>query len=460
MIKEMLIVTVLLTLTNAEIDRMPLNAKAGQCFTKSFYPPEYTKTTHLNSTKRVLLNDSSVRYEVIPANFSWYEERVQVSDAKEKIVVTPAVYKTSYKRVLVKPSEKTWRRSLSLNSSKAFNSCVDSASNAGMDIFNAKVGTCFYEHYRPQKYRTITEKILASEASERIIVTPAKYRVSSKKIMTDSTTAKLFPSVAIYKNIKDNVTVEPAHTEWKKTTCQNRGCNQSEVVCLIEVPIKYQEVTKKIVLKPAVEKRVAVTPIYQTVQIEERISPVYEKRVAIPARYKRITRQEKSLDEKYFWSDASSRNASTRLKSECNKICLTETPAQYRKIAQKVIVTPASSKKNVIPKKYKTVKIKKIHQKASFKKVVIPAEYITVVTQRERTKGYSKWMPMVCESNMTPKIIKRVQKALKLEGFYQGEIDGVWDIESKSSARAYQKSKGLGVTSKLSIETMEALGIF
>jgi len=460
MFKKSLIIIVMLGGLYADTEKMPLNAKAGQCFTKSFYPPKYTKTVHVKSTKRALLNDASVRYEVIPAKFSWHEERVQISDEKEKIVVTPAVYKTIYKRILVKPSEKVWRRSLSLNSSKAFNSCVDSASNAGMDIFNAKVGTCFYEHYTPQKYRTVTEKILASEASERIIVTPAKYRVSSKKIITDSTTTKLLPSVAVYKKVKDKVAVEPAHTEWRKTTCQNRGCNQSEVVCLTEVPTKYQEVTKRVVLEPAVEKRVAVTPRYKTLQIEERISPAYENRIAIPARYQRIIKKEKIIDEKYFWSDASSKYASTRLKSQCNKICLTQTPAQYKKIAQKVVVTPASSKKIVIPKKYKSVKVKKIHQKASFKKVVIPAEYITVVTQRERTKGYAKWMPMVCESNMTPKIIKKVQKALELEGFYQGEIDGVWDIESKSSARAYQKSKGLGVTSKLSIETMEALGIF
>ncbi|SFV68169.1 reverse transcriptase [hydrothermal vent metagenome] len=460
MFKEILIIMAVISLLLANAERMPLNAKSGQCFTKTFYPPEYTKTTHIKSTKKILLNDASVKYEVIPAKFSWHEERVQVSDEKEKIIVKPAVYKTIYKRILVKPSEKIWRRNLSLNSPKAFNSCVDSASSAGMDIENATVGTCFYEHYQPKKYRATTAKILASETSERIIVTPAKYRVRSKKIITDSTTAKLLPSVAVYKKVKDKVAVEPAHTEWKKTTCQNRGCNQSEVVCLIEVPVKYKELTKRVVLEPAVEKRVAVTPKYKTLKVEERISPASEQRIAIPARYKRITKQEKVSEEKHFWSDEFSKNASTRLRSECNKICLTQTPAKYRKVAQQVVVTPASSKKIIIPKKYKTVRVKKIYQKASFKKVVIPAEYVTVITERERTKGYSKWMPMVCESNMTPKIIKKVQQALKSEGFYQGEVDGVWDIESKSSARAYQKSKGLGITSKLSIETMMALGIF
>ena len=460
MIREIGIVIALLSLSCADTEKMPLRAKAGQCFTKSFYPPQYSKTTRIKSEKRVLLNDASVKYEVIPAKFSWHEEKIKVSDEKERVVVTPAVYKTVYKRVLIKPSEKVWRKELSRSSSKAFNSCVDSASHAGMDVINAKVGTCFYEHYQAKTYRNISEKILASEASERIVITPAKYRVHTKKIMTDSTSAKLLPSVAIYKKIKDKVVVEPAHTEWRKTTCQNRGCNQSEVVCLTEIPTKYQELTKRVVLQPAVEKRVAVTPRYKSVRIEERIAPVEENRIVIPARYKTILKQEKSSDEKHFWSDASLKNASTRLNNQCNKICLTETPAQYKKISQQIVVTPASSKKIFTPKKYQIVKVKKIHQKASFKRVVIPAEYITVITERERTKGYSKWMPMVCEDALTPKIIKKVQKALTDEGFYNGSIDGFWSIKSKSAVREYQKSKGLGVTSKLSIETMTALGIF
>jgi len=460
MIREIGIVTALLTLSCADTDKMPLRAKPGQCFTKSFYPPQYSKTTHIKSEKRVLLNDASVKYEVIPAKFSWQEERVQIRDAKEKIIVTPAVYKMVYRRVLVKPSEKVWRESLKTNASQAFNSCVDSASRAGMDVVHAKVGTCFYEHYQPKKYRTLTEKILTSEASERIVVTPATYKIRRKKIMTDSTSAKLLPSVAVYKKIKDKLVLEPAHTEWKKTTCQNRGCNQSEVVCLTEVPTKYQELTKRVVLQPAVEKRVAVTPRYKTIKIEERITPVHEQRIVIPARYKTIAKQEKSAEEKYFWSDASLKSASTRLNSQCNKICLTETPAQYKKISQQIVVTPASSKKTVTPKKYQMVKIKKIYQKASFKKVVIPAEYITVITERERTKGYSKWMPMVCEDALTPKIIKKVQQALTNQGFYFGKVDGLWSMESKVAVRAYQESKGLGVTSKLSIETMTALGIF
>jgi len=462
--KKSLIFTLLVTATYSEGvsngEHMPIHAKPGQCFTKSFYPPQYTKVTKIKSTKRVLLNDASVKYDVIPAQFRWREERVKVSDGTEKIVVTPAVYKTIYKKIMVEPAKKVWRKSLNSRDIEAFSSCIQSASDSGMDILNAKVGTCFYEHYKPEQYRRVTSKILVAEASQRIIEIPAKYKQVVKKIITDSTSQKLIPSVASYKKVKDRVIVEPAHTEWKKTTCQNRGCNQSEVVCLTEVPVKYRNITKRIVLEPAVATKVAVTPKFETFYIQELLEPASTKIIPIPAKYTTITKKEKVNDSEYYWSDISGKDSQTRIRNQCNKICLTQKPAKYKKIAQKVVEVPASSRKIITPPQYKMVKVKKILKKASFKKIVIPKEYITVVTERERTKGYSKWMPMVCESNMTPKIIKKVQQALKDAGFYYGEVNGVWSLDVKSSARAYQKEKGLGVTSKLSIELMTSLGIY
>ncbi|CAA6820169.1 MAG: Reverse transcriptase [uncultured Sulfurovum sp.] len=441
-------------------ENMPIKAKPGQCFTKSFYPPQYTKTTKTKSTKKVIVNESSVKYEVIPAKYSIYEERVKISDGKEKILSTATEYKTIEQRILIQPKEQVWRQTNSIHAPKAFNSCVDSAIKSGMSIENVRPGTCYYEHLSIERPLTATAKILSTEATERFVATPAKYRTITKKIMTDSTSVKLLPSAATYKKVKDKVVVEPAHTEWKKTTCDNRGCNESEVVCLTEVPTTYKEVTKKIMLTPSVAKKVKVTPTYKTVQVEEIAQPATVRRVEIPAKYTTVNYTKKNQVENFYWDDESSKNMPSRIRSQCDKICLTETPARYKTVKKKVVLTPATTKKIKTKPQYTMVKIKKIEEEASFKKVVIPAEYITVVTEKERTKGYSKWMPMICESNITPNMVKKVQKALQLKGFYMGEVSGIWDLESKSAAREYQREKGLAITSKLSIETMTSLGIY
>ena len=447
------------TMINAE-EQMPIHAKPGQCFTKSFYPPKVTKVTKIKSTKRVLITDSSVKYEVIPTKYTWESKRVKVSDGTEKIVTTPAVYKTVYEHLMVEPSSKMWRRGNSKTSPKAFSSCVESAKSSGMDIANVPVGTCFYEHLIPAKYENITSKILLAEASERYVVTPATYKTVTKKIVTDSTTAKLIPSVAKYKKVKAKVEVEPARTEWRKTVCGDRGCNQSEVVCLTEVPTTYKNITKRIVLEPAVKKTISVEPKFKTFYTREILTPATQKKIPVPPKYQTIVQKKRVSDEKHYWTDASKQNAITRYHSECDKICLVETPPKYKKVAKQVVVTPASSKKITTPHVYKMVKVKKIEKKASFKKVVIPAEYITVRTERERTKGFAKWMPMVCEEMLTPKLIRKIQRALKFQGFYNGLVNGQKSLELKSATRAYQRAKGLAVTNKISIETMKSLNIF
>ncbi len=447
------------SMLNAE-DEMPIDAKPGQCFTKSFYPPKVTKTTKIKSTKRVVVRDSSIKYEVVPPKYTWELKRVKVSDGTQKIVTTPAIYKTVYEHILVEPSSKIWRQGNSQYSPKAFSSCVESAKLSGMDIDNASVGTCFYEHLIPAKYENVTSKILLAEASERYIVTPATYRTVAKKIITDSTTAKLIPSVAKYKKVKAKVEVEPARTEWRKTVCNNRGCNQSEVICLVEVPTTYKRITKRIVLEPAVKKTISIKPKFKIFYTQELLTPATQKKIPIPAKYQTIVQKKRVSKAKHYWTDVSGENATTRYRLECNKICLVETPAKYKSVAKQVVVTPASSKKIITPPIYKTVKVKKIEKKASFKKVVIPAEYITVRTERERTKGFAKWMPMVCEEMMTPKLIRKIQRALAFQGFYNGIIDGRKSLELKRAVRAYQRAKGLSVTNKISIETMEALKIY
>jgi len=442
-----------------EAETMPYYAKPGQCFTKAFYPPEFKKTFKTTISKKVLIRKESIIQKVIPAKYEWIEKKIKISDGKEKIITTPAVYKTIYENVLVEPKEYIWRKGLTQNSPKALPSCVQSASNLGIDISMAKPNSCFYEHYIPAKYITTTEKILVAQPSKRLVVTPAKYKTYTKKVEIDNTKTKLIPIKAKYKKVKDKVVVSPARTEWKKTMCQNRGCNQSEVICLVEVPRKYKEITRKVLLQPSVGKKVAVSPKYKSVKVEEIIQPASIKEIPIPAKYKTITKKEKAKDAQYFWSDESQKNSSTRLVTQCDKICLVEKPAKYQKVAKRVLLTPASSKKIKTPPKYTIVKVKKIIEPAKFKKVVVPAEYKTVTVERERTKGYSKWTPVVCESNMTPTTIRKVQEALKRAGYYQGQINGIWDLESKNAVRAYQKANGLAVT-RLSIETMKSLGIY
>jgi hypothetical protein len=227
----------------------------------------------------------------------------------------------------------------------------------------------------------------------------------------------------------------------------------------MEVPRKYKTVTKKILLEPSAAEEIAIEPKYKNIEIQEMIEPATSRVVPIPAKYQTINRKRKIADAKFSWSTLLKKDADSRLRTQCDKICLTEIPPKYKKVVKRVLITPASSKKIKTPPQYAIVKVKKIIKPASFKKIIVPAEYKNIRVERERTKGFAKWMPVVCESNMTPTTVRKVQEALKKAGFYKGDINGIWSLESKSATRAYQKANGLAVT-RLSIETMKSLGIY
>ena len=429
-------------------------ARPGQCFTKAFYPAKYTTTT-----ERILATEASEKVQVIPAKYGMTTEKIKISDGTERIVTTPATYKTVYQKVLSKPAQQTWRTSLGANAPEASNTCVQSAAAAGMNVSGATPGTCFYEHYRPEKYVTTTEKVLASEASEKVISIPAKYRTVSKRIQVSQGTERLVKTPAQYKTVRQKIQTAPARTEWKRTKCQDRGCNQSEVVCLVQIPPSYKTVTKQVVAKPATTRKVTTPPEFKTVQIKEMVSPATTRTVPIPATYKTITKRKKVQDGAYSWSDASGRNARTRATNQCNRICLTATPAQYNKISKRVVDRPATSRTVRTPAQYTTVRVRKLITPASERRIPIPATYKTVTKRKKISEGYAKWVPIVCKSSMTNGMVTRVQEALQSAGFYHGAIDGVWGSDSRAATRAYQKAKGLPVAG-LSVATMESLGLY
>jgi len=488
--KLSLVAMAVLTSANAAAidgDDLP-PAKPGQCFTKAFFPAKYA-----TSTERVLASEASEKVQVIPAKYGWGTEKIKVSDGTEKTITVPATYKTVYERVLSKPAAKTWRTSLNKNAPEASSSLMSAAQSAGMNTGAAQPGTCFYECYAPAKYQKVTEKMLASEASSRVVAIPAKYQTVTKRVLVSEGTEKLVKAPAQYKNVKERVMISPARTEWKKTKCEDRGCNQSEVVCLVEVPAVYKTVTKKVVAKPAATRKVTTPPVYKTVKVQQLVSPASSKTIPVPATYKTVSKTQKVSNGQYGWTNSPSNCTNgisigssaadgvtagnvgsgsgagagaatgTRLgtgaKPTGNKVCLTATPAQYNKVAKRVVATPARTKLVKTPAQYKTITRKVLVSPASEKKVVIPATYKTVTKKRMVADGYAKWVPIVCKSTIHPQMIRNVQKALKNAGYYNGPIDGVWGAASKAATRSYQKAKGLPVAG-LSVATMQSLGLY
>ncbi len=72
--------------------------------------------------------------------------------------------------------------------------------------------------------------------------------------------------------------------------------------------------------------------------------------------------------------------------------------------------------------------------------------------------GYTAWIEVLCEKDLTKQLIGKIQNALKENNFYEGKITLVYDAETKNSLTSFQQENNLHVGG-LDFETLDVLGI-
>ena len=293
---------------------------------------------------------------------------------------------------------------------------------------NAKPGECYARITQPAQFKTVEERVLASEASEKVAVVPATYKTVTEQVLVREESERLEVIPATYKTVEERILVTPAkkrivtvpakfstkterikvkdaYTTWKPggqviavgaqalggTILQNRTSSTGEVMCLVEVPAEYRNVTRRVQVSPATTREETVPAVYRTVS----------KRVV-------------------------DKPASTRT---------VKIPAQFRNVTKTVEATPASVKRTPVPETYKTVSR-------------------TVEAAPARTV----WTSVLCDVNTTPDVVRRLQTLLKSAGHYGGPIDGIIGSQTRRGIASYQASTGVQ-SDILTIDSAKKLGI-
>ncbi len=281
---------------------------------------------------------------------------------------------------------------------------------------NALPGECYAKVFIPPAYKTVTEKVLLRQASEKIEIVPAQYEWIEEQVMVEPAAEKweIVPAQykwveekvllkeassrmeeipAKYDWVEEKVMVKPAETVWKKGRGPIERIDNStgEIMCLVEVPATYKVVKKRVVVQP---------PTTQKVEI----------------------------------------------------------PAEYATIKKKVLVSPPTIQKTEIPAVYKSVKVRKMVSAPQEKRISIPAEHQTVTRTEKVSEGRMEWRRILCETNTSADLVTRVQTALARAGFDPGPIDGQLGPQTQAAVNAYQQKKGLAAGA-LTYETVESLGV-
>ena len=219
---------------------LPPNAQPGQCFTRVWMPPKYKSVS-----TRKLVSEAGERIEVTPAKYGKVKKRVLVQEASTKLVTVPATYRSVTEKVMVQPA-------------RTITETV------------------------PPVYETVTERIVDKAAH----TTWKKGTGPIQRI--DESTGEIMCLVevpATYKTISKQVLKRPASTRTR------------------QIPAEYRTVTKKVVATEATTKTIEIPAKYSTVTVTEEVAPAQERRIAIPEKFTTVSSRELVTDGHMDWRE-------------------------------------------------------------------------------------------------------------------------------------------------------------
>ena len=74
------------------------------------------------------------------------------------------------------------------------------------------------------------------------------------------------------------------------------------------------------------------------------------------------------------------------------------------------------------------------------------------------SEGHLEWRPILCETNTSADVVRKLQMALRDAGHNPGPIDGRIGQETMAAVNAYQKTNGLA-SGQLTMETLRKLKV-
>ena len=275
---------------------------------------------------------------------------------------------------------------------------------------NAKAGECYAKVVVPSKYKTVEERVLVQEASNKISVVPAKYEWIEEKVEVTPTGKKLITVPATYKKVTEMIEVQPATKSWYVSLKKHAAPISKEILVAAKLkgvdldntnagtcykeyytPETFKTLTEEIVIQKESHKTKIIPAQYKMVEKVIEIKPASKETITVPATYDYT--EEKVLVEKERTTWKKGVNPAQKLDGATGEImCLVKIPAKYKIIKKKIVKTPATTKVIELPAVSKTIKVKKLVSAAKTETITIPEVKSTVEKKVLENKPTFSWI--------------------------------------------------------------------
>lgn len=183
-------------------DLFPPNAKAGECYTRTFAPPAFREVTeqvlvreasantrviparYETVEQRVLVREAVTRLEVVPAEFDWVEERIMVKPERTDVVEVSPVYDTVTEQVVDTPAHTVWK-----------------PGRGPIEVVDNSTGEIMCLVDVPATYKSVQKRVLRTPGTTREVTQPAEYTTVRKRVVKTPATVREVEDPAVYETI-------------------------------------------------------------------------------------------------------------------------------------------------------------------------------------------------------------------------------------------------------------------
>jgi len=430
------------------------DAKPGECYAKVVTPAQFE-----NRTEELVVQEGADRIETVPAVFESVDQVVLVREASRELSASAVAYTDEFEKIETRAAELNWEMSVGGASHPASPGALEGIASSGVNLDTVGENECFNEYFTPAEYRIEDRRVLKRAGGERIEITPAEFESVDERVIVKEASNRLVNVPSVYRTETESILVEPARSVWKKGRgpLERIDDTTGEIMCLVEIPARYETITRSVLETPASTETVDVPATYKTMTVQRLVKPATEVRTPIEPLYATIQTRVKVADAGFFWLKEGE-NADSSAESTGRQVCLIPRPAEFTTIKKEVVESPAAL--NVVEKaaEYENIVVQRLVSPASEKRSQIPRRTKTVSRQVQVSPPTLVWRRVLCETNVTPAIVKNLQRALSREGFDPGRVDGVLGQGTLAAVKQYQEKNSLDVGG-VTYDTLKALKV-
>jgi hypothetical protein len=340
----------------------------------------------------------------------------------------------------------------------------------------------------PERYESVTRRVLRTPASVREEVVPAQYATVTRQVIDQAASVQEVALPASYQTITSEVldiealkskgykindsgdivetplgerVLRAAAVRGEKTKTGGALSGHEGYVREVKIPALYGTVKRQVIDTPASVREIEVPAVTRTVSKQVVKTPASTVEEVIPAVYRTASRQvvDQPATSREIKIPAEYRTVTRQVVDRPPSSREIAVPAQIRTVGFRVIDAPATTREELVPAVYKTVSRQVVDTPATMREAEVPAQYDTLTRQVKVAEATTEWRSILCETNATPDKIREIQQALATSGFSPGPIDGVIRQQTMSAVNAYQQAKGLPVDAYLNLATVKSLGV-